>query len=1049
MPLKEKWEEFGIRLDHAQQQMKMTENALVFAFVEGTLAQAVKKGEWILLDEINLATAETLECLSGLLEGLSGSLVLLDRGDTEPLVRDSNFHLFACMNPATDVGKRNLPPGIRNRFTEIYIEELQNEEDLHILIMDYLKGLNVSKNVVHGIINFYLTVRKECESKLMDGTGHKPHYSLRTLCRALKFASSNPCNNIQRSLYEGFCLGFLTQLDRNSYPIVQHLICQHILFGNTKSLKQAKPKGGKMIKVEGYWISAGDNEPTIDETYILTPSVKLNLKDIVRVVSAGTYPVLIQGDTSIGKTSLIRWLAAASGNHCVRINNHEHTDIQEYIGCYTSDISGKLIFKEGILIDAMRKGYWIILDELNLAPTDVLEALNRLLDDNRELFITETQETVRAHPRFMLFATQNPPGLYGGRKVLSRAFRNRFVELHFDELPSTELENILHKRCQLPPSYCSKLIKVMLELQSYRRGSSVFAGKHGFITLRDLFRWAERYRLAEQTVKDYDWLQHLANDGFMLLAGRVRKQEEVDIIQAVIEKYFKRKLDPQYLFSEESVKKQLAKSPAGLPRMDEEFSHVVWTQGMRRLAVLAGRALEFGEPVLLVGDTGCGKTTICQIFAALANQKLYSVNCHLHMETSDFLGGLRPVRQRSKDKDEVDSSRLFEWHDGALVLAMKEDGFFLMDEISLADDSVLERLNSVLETEKTLVLAEKASEDSEIELLTAGKKFRILATMNPGGDFGKKELSPALRNRFTEIWCPQSNSREDLIQIVKHNLYPGLCLSAKNEGMDIAKLMMDFINWLSNQEFGPNCILSIRNVLSWVNFMNVMAQDRLPGGSEEHQFFRVSPVLTFVHAACLVYIDGIGSGTMSCSSGSTTLAREKCLDYLYRKISKIVRLGDDQKNELRMYDLEREREMVWMENYKNNLLDYALNAGTTSMNAQRLLRALQLSKPILLEGSPGVGKTSLVAALAKASGNCLIRINLSEQTLNLASQSVLEGLNACFDHRAEIYVPELGMSFYVQHKMTKIFGCQNPYRQGGGRKGLPKSFLNRFTQASS
>ena len=24
--------------------------------------------------------------------------------------------------------------------------------------------------------------------------------------------------------------------------------------------------------------------------------------------------------------------------------------------------------------------------------------------------------------------------------------------------------------------------------------------------------------------------------------------------------------------------------------------------------------------------------------------------------------------------------------------------------------------------------------------------------MNPSGDFGKKELSPALRNRMTEIW---------------------------------------------------------------------------------------------------------------------------------------------------------------------------------------------------------------------------------------------------------------------------------------------------------
>uniref|UniRef100_A0A803VJG9 Midasin n=1 Tax=Ficedula albicollis TaxID=59894 RepID=A0A803VJG9_FICAL len=1103
LPLKEKWEAFGLKLNHAHQQMKMTQNALLFAFVEGTLAQAVKKGEWILLDEINLAAAETLECLSGLLEGSSGSLVLLDRGDTEPLVRHPDFRLFACMNPATDVGKRNLPLGIRNRFTELYVEELRNEGDLQILIMDYLRSLNVNKNTVQGIVNFYLSVRKEAETKLVDGTGHRPHYSLRTLCRALRFAASNPCGSIARSLYEWFfnLNGF------GSHPVVQKLICQHIVSGNIKSLlKQQipKPQGGSFILIEGYWISAGDKEPTVDESYVLTPSVKLNLKDIVRVVSAGTHPVLIQGETSVGKTSLIRWLAAATGNHCVRINNHEHTDIQEYIGCYTSDASGKLVFKEGILIDAMRKGYWIVLDELNLAPTDVLEALNRLLDDNRELFITETQEVVKAHPRFMLFATQNPPGLYGGRKVLSRAFRNRFVELHFDELPSAELETILHKRCSLPPSYCSKLVKVMLDLQSYRRGSTVFAGKHGFITLRDLFRWAERYSLAEQLQKDYDWLQHLANDGFMLLAGRVRKQEEVDVIQNVIEKHFKKKIYPESLFSGESVKKLLAKSSTWMSVMDRDFSHVVWTQGMRRLAILVGRALEFGEPVLLVGDTGCGKTTICQIFAALANQKLYSVNCHLHMETSDFLGGLRPVRQRSKEQ-ESDGSRLFEWCDGPLVLAMKEEGYFLLDEISLADDSVLERLNSVLEAEKTLVLAEKGGQDdeeNEVELLVAGKKFRILATMNPGGDFGKKELSPALRNRFTEIWCPQSNGRDDLIQIVKHNLHPGLSLGTRNhKGADIAELMMDFVEWLTNQEFGRQCILSVRDVLAWVNFMNVMTENE-SSSAKGCSRLNISPVMSFIHAACLVYIDGIGSGTTSCSADMALLAREKCLTFLCEKMSQFFELTDYQKNELKIYDRTKEKEFVWMDNFMgihpffiprgpvlqtSNMTDYALNAGTTAVNAQRLLRALQLNKPILLEGSPGVGKTSLVAALAKASGNCLVRINLSEQTdvtdlfgtdlpveggkggefawrdgpllaalkaghwivldeLNLASQSVLEGLNACFDHRAEIYVPELGMNFHVQHKTTKIFGCQNPYRQGGGRKGLPKSFLNRFTQ---
>ena len=41
---------------------------------------ALKAGDWVLLNKINLASAETLEGLSGLLESTAGSVVLMERG---------------------------------------------------------------------------------------------------------------------------------------------------------------------------------------------------------------------------------------------------------------------------------------------------------------------------------------------------------------------------------------------------------------------------------------------------------------------------------------------------------------------------------------------------------------------------------------------------------------------------------------------------------------------------------------------------------------------------------------------------------------------------------------------------------------------------------------------------------------------------------------------------------------------------------------------------------------------------------------------------------
>ncbi|GFR07331.1 midasin [Trichonephila clavata] len=1092
-----RWKKLGEKIKHLENQMKQSKPSIMFHFLEGALIQAMQKGEWLLLDEINLAEAETLECLVAVLEK-DESMIILEKSDNESVKRHPNFRIFACMNPATDIGKKDLPTGIRSRFSEFFVEETDNPADLSVLVHEYLRGLPVNNILTENIVKFYQRIKEAAAKQLNDGSGYHPHYSLRTLCRALRYASTNPCHNIHRSLYEAFCLSFLSQLDNKSHEIVIQILKKQMFAKISPTLYQdiPEPRTGKYVQVSGYWILQGQEEPHEPENYIFTETVERNIHDLARIVSAGRFPVLLQGETSSGKTSLIQYLAKITGNVCLRVNNHEHTDIQEYIGTYGADDSGNLVFREGILVEAMRNGYWIILDELNLAPTEVMEALNRVLDDNRELYISETQKTVKAKQGFMVFATQNPPGHYGGRKILSRAFRNRFIELHFNDIPPPELEVILAQRCKIPPSYSKKLVAVMYDLQMRRRESGVFAGKQGFITLRDLFRWGERYQYAlEPSLEKHEWHQLLADEGYLLLACRVRCNEEILIIQEVLEKHFKKKTDPGKLFNLSDDTSRATKhilESILQSSLSKAFQNIVWTQNIRRLAVLVGKAIQFKEPVLLIGNTGCGKTTICQIFAELSRKKLYSVNCHMHSESADFVGGLRPVRTpRKKD------SKLFEWVDGPLIKAMIGGHYFLCDEISLADDSVLERLNSILEPEQKILLTEKCLDEEMNMEITAKEGFQFFATMNPGGDFGKKELSPALRNRFTEIWCPNNmSSKSDIIEIVDYNIRKELCFlkNIKGETFQLGVAIAEFFSLYSTL-FGRLASLSLRDVLNWVEFINTTANKIM------------SPIEALLHGAFLVCLDHIGTGSTATnfSDGFMEL-KEKCFRFLAQQI-----IGLSEIEIVNFFTPEitkafqelpigicKESKTFGIGPFQIKLGDnldensglsenYVFRSKTTKINVMRILRALHLPKPILLEGSPGVGKTSLVESIAKASGHNVVRINLSEQTdisdlfgadlpveggkpgefswrngpilqavdhgdwilldeLNLASQSVLEGLNACFDHRSEIHIPETGQVINCDKSKIKIFGCQNPHQQGGSRKGLPRSFLNRFTQ---
>jgi midasin (ATPase involved in ribosome maturation) len=200
-------------------------------------------------------------------------------------------------------------------------------------------------------------------------------------------------------------------------------------------------------------------------------------------------PTLLAGETGTGKTSLIRYLAHKTNNCFRRINHNGGTTVE--------DIAGKILLNkdgtywvDGVLIEAMRKGWWYLADEINASSAEINFIYHSLLDDDGFVVLSENGgEVVRPHENFRFFASMNPSTDYAGTKEINKALLSRFCVIKIDFSPPKIEASILQNRTGIVKEVAFNMVKFATEIRSSKAKDKLSF----LLSTRDLILWADLY----------------------------------------------------------------------------------------------------------------------------------------------------------------------------------------------------------------------------------------------------------------------------------------------------------------------------------------------------------------------------------------------------------------------------------------------------------------------------------------------------------------------------------------------------------------------------